>query len=79
MAIFGAPPIGCLPAQRTLSGGVLRVCAEDHNAAAQIYNGKLSSKIDSLGSSLTQSNTIVYIDIYNPLLDIIQNPQDYGN
>lgn len=48
------------------------------NDASVVYNTKLSAEIDSLKQSLTNSK-IAYIDIYNPLLDIIQNGQKYGN
>ncbi|KAK6115731.1 hypothetical protein DH2020_008000 [Rehmannia glutinosa] len=75
--VFGIPPIGCLPSQRTLAGGSIRVCAEQYNQAAQIVNSKLSAAIDSLTQSLPRSR-VVYIDIYNPLLELIQHPQNYG-
>lgn len=78
MGIFGAPPLGCLPSQRTLAGGVLRVCADKYNQAAQLYNTKLSSKLHSFGNSLPKSK-LVYLDIYNPLFHIIQNPQNYAS
>ncbi|XP_074378011.1 GDSL esterase/lipase EXL3-like [Apium graveolens] len=45
VAVFGAPPIGCVPSQRTLAGGI--------------------------------KQRLFYIDIYNPLLDLIKNPQNY--
>uniref|UniRef100_A0A251UML7 Putative SGNH hydrolase-type esterase domain-containing protein n=1 Tax=Helianthus annuus TaxID=4232 RepID=A0A251UML7_HELAN len=77
IAVFGAPPIGCLPSQRTLAGGGLRACAEEYNEAAQIYNSKLQPETEYLNSTLAQSR-IVYIDIYNPLLAIIENPLQYG-
>lgn len=77
IAIFGVPPIGCLPFQRTLAGGTLRACADNYNQAAQIYNSKLSAQLDSLGKNLPHSK-VVYIDIYNPLINIIQNPRNYG-
>ncbi|KAI7727112.1 hypothetical protein M8C21_018993, partial [Ambrosia artemisiifolia] len=77
IAVFGAPPIGCLPSQRTLGGGVLRVCVEEYNQATQIYNNKLQPEIKYLNSTLAQSR-VVYIDIYNPLLAIIENPLQYG-
>lgn len=77
MAVFGAPPIGCLPFLRTLGGGFLRSCVDNYNQAAKLYNTKLSSKLHSLSKTLPQSK-VVYIDIYNPLFDIIQNPQNYG-
>lgn len=77
IGVFGVPPLGCVPSQRTLGGGGLRLCAEDYNQASQLYNSKLSAQLHSLASSLPQSK-LVYIDIYNPLFDIIQNPQNYG-
>nr|XP_043632931.1 GDSL esterase/lipase EXL3-like [Erigeron canadensis] len=77
IGVFNAPPIGCLPAQRTLAGGGLRVCSEQYNQAAQIYNNKLQPEIEYLNKTLAQSR-IVYIDIYNPLFAIIQNPLLYG-
>lgn len=76
--MFGVPPIGCLPISRTIAGGVLRDCAKTFNEAAQIYNTILSSKLATLGQSLPQSK-VIYGDFYNPVLDILQNPRNYGN
>ncbi|XP_052200702.1 GDSL esterase/lipase EXL3-like isoform X1 [Diospyros lotus] len=79
IGVFGIPPIGCLPSQRTLAGGGLRVCAENYNQAAQLFNAKLSEALHSLTSTLNDRNArLVYIDIYNPLIDIIQHPKKYG-
>lgn len=75
--MFSAPPIGCVPSQRTLAGGAIRGCAEDYNAAARMFNSKLSSEIDSLNSRLSGSK-MVYIDVYNPLLDLVMHPMNYG-
>ncbi|KAL4583173.1 hypothetical protein LXL04_007739 [Taraxacum kok-saghyz] len=77
IAVFGAPPLGCLPSQRTLRGGEFRACAKEHNEAAQLYNKKLQQGIEHLNRYHAGSK-IVYIDIYKPLLDIIQNPPQYG-
>uniref|UniRef100_A0A6N2LDE6 GDSL esterase/lipase EXL3 n=1 Tax=Salix viminalis TaxID=40686 RepID=A0A6N2LDE6_SALVM len=77
IGVFSAPPVGCVPSQRTLAGGAERECAENLNEAAKIFNSKLSKKLDSLASSLP-SGRFVYLDIYNPLLDLIQNPRKYG-
>lgn len=41
------------------------------------FNSKLYASHDSLRRELTDSR-IVYIDIYRPLLDLIQNPEKYG-
>jgi len=79
IAVFGHPPIGCLPSQRTLAGGELRQCAENYNQAAQLYNSKLSSALSSLNSSLHDAKArVLYVDAYTPLLDLIQNHDKYG-
>ncbi|KAK4481397.1 hypothetical protein RD792_012287 [Penstemon davidsonii] len=77
IAVLSTPPIGCVPSQRTLGGGILRMCAENYNQAAELVNAKLSREIDSLNQRLPQSR-ILYTDVYNPLLHIIQHPQNYG-
>lgn len=38
---------------------------------------KLKSEIDSIKQSYPQIKP-VYINIYDPLMDLIQKPQDYG-
>nr|XP_016440039.1 PREDICTED: GDSL esterase/lipase EXL3-like [Nicotiana tabacum] len=75
--VFGIPPIGCLPSQRQKNGGLARVCVEEYNQAAQMANTKLAAKIDSLSEILPQSE-LVYINVYDPLLDLIVNPDKYG-
>ncbi|KAF3446808.1 hypothetical protein FNV43_RR11988 [Rhamnella rubrinervis] len=77
IGVFSAPPIGCVPSQRTLGGGMLRECAKDYNGAARLFNSKLSATMDSLTTQLPNSK-LVYIDVYNPLLDLIINHQNYG-
>lgn len=77
IGVFSTPPIGCLPSQRTLGGGLYRQCAEEYNFAAKLYNSKLSSKLNSLTNQLPNGK-IVYIDVYTPLLDLIVNPKNYG-
>ncbi|KAH1095752.1 hypothetical protein AAZX31_14G205300 [Glycine max] len=77
VAVLGAPPIGCVPSQRTLAGGLTRKCSEKYNYAARLFNSKLSKELDSLGHNLSDTR-IVYIDVYTPLLDIIENYQKYG-
>ncbi|KAM7514680.1 hypothetical protein LguiA_004263 [Lonicera macranthoides] len=78
MGILGAPPIGCLPFQRTMAGGPFRRCSEDQNQAAKLYNSKLSSQLDSLNANLPQAR-VVYTDIYNPLNHLIKNPTKYAS
>ncbi|XVE69696.1 hypothetical protein DITRI_Ditri10aG0011700 [Diplodiscus trichospermus] len=78
IGVLSAPPIGCVPSQRTLAGGIERECADDYNVAATLFNKKLHAALDSLQTSLPDGR-FVYVDVYNPLLDIIENPSKYGN
>ncbi|GMI96874.1 hypothetical protein like AT1G75900 [Hibiscus trionum] len=77
IGVFSTPPIGCVPSQRTLAGGIERECAEDYNVAATLFNNKLISVLDSFRTSMPDGR-FVYIDVYNPLLDLIENPQKSG-
>ncbi|XP_039044341.1 GDSL esterase/lipase EXL3-like [Hibiscus syriacus] len=77
IVVISTPPIGCVPSQRTLGGGIERECAEDYNVAAKLFNKKLISVLNSFRTSM-RDGRYVYIDVYNPLLDIIQNPKIYG-
>lgn len=77
IAVLGAPPIGCVPSQRTLAGGIVRGCADKYNVAARLFNSKLSKEIDSLSRTMPNSR-LVYVNVYDSLLDIILNYQKYG-
>ncbi|MCL7023470.1 hypothetical protein MKW94_014674 [Papaver nudicaule] len=75
--VFSAPPIGCIPSQRTLGGGAERNCAESYNQAAEMFNSKLSASLDHLNANKLEHGRAVYIDIYNPLQDVINHPRHY--
>ncbi|XP_038990563.1 GDSL esterase/lipase At2g24560-like [Hibiscus syriacus] len=77
IGVFSTPPIGCVPSQRTLGGGFQRGCAEDYNVAATPFNKKLLSVLNSVRASMPDGR-FVYIDVYNPLFDLIQNPHKSG-
>ncbi|MCL7031105.1 hypothetical protein MKW94_012243, partial [Papaver nudicaule] len=77
IGVFGVPPIGCLPSQRTLAGGHERNCVARYNQAAQIFNSKLSSSLAKLTSTFKHGHA-AFADIYNPILEIIDNPHNYG-
>ncbi|PIA27856.1 hypothetical protein AQUCO_07500042v1 [Aquilegia coerulea] len=77
IGVFSAPPIGCVPSQRTLQGGILRECTEEENQAEILFNSKLASALHQLNTKF-QNGRAIYIDVYNPLLDIINNPHSYG-
>lgn len=78
IGVFSVPPIGCVPFQRTMAGGIRRKCVKHYNDAVVLFNNKLKKEIDSFKQNFPNSR-IVYLDVYNPLLDIIINNQEYGN
>ncbi|CAJ2675780.1 unnamed protein product [Trifolium pratense] len=77
IGVFNTPPIGCLPFQRTAAGGIERKIVVQYNEAVELYNTKLSKGLTSVNQNYPDSK-IVYIDVYNPLLDIIVNSNKYG-
>lgn len=78
IAVVGLPPVGCLPSQRTLAGGITRECVEFYNQIAKLLNYKLSNKIELLSAKLSDPK-IIYVDIYTILDNLLQRPFDYGN
>ncbi|XP_062200965.1 GDSL esterase/lipase EXL3-like [Phragmites australis] len=77
--IAGAPPIGCVPSQRTNAGGLERECVALYNQAAVVFNAALEKEIKRLnGSAELPGSVLKYIDLYTPLLDMIQRPDTYG-
>ncbi|KAL9172837.1 hypothetical protein ABFS82_03G072900 [Erythranthe guttata] len=77
IAVFGLPPLGCLPLERTLRGGLGRNCFEEYNENARFFNNRLSDEVASHKSQFPDA-TITFADIYPAFLDIIQTPQKYG-
>ncbi|XVE69694.1 hypothetical protein DITRI_Ditri10aG0011700 [Diplodiscus trichospermus] len=59
IGVLSAPPIGCVPSQRTLAGGIERECADDYNVAATLFNKKLHAALDSLQTSLPDGRFVL--------------------
>ncbi|XP_057523995.1 GDSL esterase/lipase At2g40250 [Amaranthus tricolor] len=81
--VAGFPPLGCLPIQVSV-GSIIpnphwlqRVCVDQQNSDAEIYNAKLQSLLNLLQSQNPHAR-FAYADIYTPLLDMINHPQSYG-
>ncbi|KAH0850388.1 hypothetical protein HID58_095545, partial [Brassica napus] len=73
-AIMGTLPLGCLPGASNAIGGI---CLEPANAVARLFNQKLANEVNNLNSVLPGSRSI-YIDMYNPLLELVINPLRSG-
>ena len=79
IAVFNVAPLGSVPFARTIGGGVRRECAENINKAVQFFNEKLSSLIATLNRQLNDSNSkVILVDVYQPVLELVQNPNKYG-
>ncbi|XP_022138897.1 GDSL esterase/lipase At2g30310-like [Momordica charantia] len=79
MVVAGLPPIGCLPIQETIAfeNPLDRKCLDGQNLDSQAYNQKLSKLLGNLQPQLAGS-TILYADIYTPLINMINSPRNYG-
>ena len=77
IAILGLPPIGCVPSQRTLAGGLARDCDPARNRAARVFNSRLQAAVARLQGELW-CQRIGYVDIYDVLRDMIADPCKYG-
>ncbi|GLJ37441.1 hypothetical protein SUGI_0760740 [Cryptomeria japonica] len=78
IAVFGLPPIGCLPVQKTiLKENKVKGCIKHCNKIAVSYNRKLNKTIEELGVRLPGIK-LVYVDIYAIVLDLVNYPAKYG-
>ena len=72
------PPLGCLPAARTLFGSTRQSgCVAHLNTDAQGFNQKLNSTAIQLQKRLPGLKLAVF-DIFKPLYDAVKSPSDYG-
>nr|KJB63490.1 hypothetical protein B456_010G002200 [Gossypium raimondii] len=76
-AFLSLIPLGYLPLSRTFGGGFQRNSVDWLTQAAVKFNSKLEHELNHLNSNLPGTR-ILYIDIYNPLVDLIQNHKKYG-
>ncbi|CAA7037964.1 unnamed protein product [Microthlaspi erraticum] len=77
--VGGLPPIGCLPIEMTIKpqSGHTRACVEQENKDSVLYNQKLEKHMRQIEASL-QGSKFLYANVYDPLMDMIQNPIKYG-
>lgn len=71
------PPLGCLPAARTLFGFHESGCVSRINTDAQAFNKKINSAATQLQKQLPGLKIAIF-DIFKPLYDLIQNPSNNG-
>lgn len=77
IGVTSLPPLGCLPAARTLFGYHDKGCVSRINTDAQQFN----KKITSAASQMQKQNSglkIVVFDVFQPLYDLVANPSRNG-
>lgn len=75
--VMSTLPLGCLPGVKAVSRGSFIHCVDSMNEEAKLFNSQLSSELFSIKSTLVDFQ-LDFIDIYSPILDLIQNPQKSG-
>ncbi|CAM0144553.1 unnamed protein product [Urochloa decumbens] len=78
IGFVGMPPVGCVPSQRTLGGGLRRECEPRRNEAAQLYNGRIQDMIGGLNADPGFPTLVVFLDIYRVLDDLMEHGDSYG-
>ncbi|CAA2933420.1 GDSL esterase lipase APG [Olea europaea subsp. europaea] len=77
IGVTSLPPLGCLPAARTLFGFHESGCVSRINTDAQAFNKKINSAATQLQKQLPGLKIAIF-DIFKPLYDLIQNPSNNG-
>jgi phospholipase/lecithinase/hemolysin len=77
IGVTSLAPLGCLPAAITLFGKGKSNCVHRLNSDAVGFNFKLKAAAEALKKSRPDLKLVVF-DIYNPLLDLVENPTKYG-
>ncbi|GMN43636.1 hypothetical protein TIFTF001_012851 [Ficus carica] len=81
IAVAGLPPMGCLPIVITFNsanGLKQRDCLDSYSSVARIYNKILQNELQLMHHSLASFGAkISYVDIYEPLMQMIQGPKKF--
>lgn len=78
IGVLGFPPIGCIPGQITLFGGIgEQGCIEEMNAVALAHNKNLKVAIAQAQVAMPGVQ-LLYLDGYSFLYDVYHNPSKYG-
>ncbi|KAJ1420246.1 SGNH hydrolase superfamily [Sesbania bispinosa] len=77
IGVTSLPPLGCLPAARTLFGFNENGCVSRLNTDAQGFNKKVNSAAANLQKQLPGLKIVIF-DIYKPLYDLVQSPSKFG-
>ncbi|KAI5602704.1 hypothetical protein POPTR_001G191400v4 [Populus trichocarpa] len=77
LGVTSLPPLGCLPAARTIFGYHENGCVSRINTDAQQFNKKINSAATSLQKQLPGLKIVIF-DIFQPLYDLVKSPSENG-
>ncbi|XP_011008871.1 PREDICTED: GDSL esterase/lipase APG [Populus euphratica] len=77
LGVTSLPPLGCLPAARTIFGYHENGCISRINTDAQQFNKKINSAATSLQKQLPGLKIVIF-DIFQPLYDLVKSPSKNG-
>lgn len=77
VGVTSLPPMGCLPASVTLFGGGNGGCVERLNNDSLTFNAKLQAASEAVKKQHPDLKLVVF-DIYNPLLNLVSDPNSAG-
>ncbi|KAL3631962.1 hypothetical protein CASFOL_024946 [Castilleja foliolosa] len=77
IGVTSLPPLGCLPAARTLFGWHESGCVSTINTDAQQFNKKINSATTELQKQLSGLKIVVF-DVFKPLYDVVSDPKKNG-
>ncbi|PHT47318.1 GDSL esterase/lipase [Capsicum baccatum] len=77
IGVTSLPPLGCLPAARTLFGFHESGCVSRINTDAQQFNKKINSATAQLQKQYPDLKIAIF-DIFQPLYDLVKSPSSHG-
>ncbi|XP_027340231.1 GDSL esterase/lipase APG-like [Abrus precatorius] len=77
VGVTSLPPLGCLPAAKTLFGLLENGCVSRINNDSQGFNKQINSTAASLQKQLPGLKIVVF-DIFKPLYELVQSPSKFG-
>ncbi|XP_071711244.1 GDSL esterase/lipase APG-like [Rutidosis leptorrhynchoides] len=77
IGVTSLPPLGCLPAVRTIFGYHEKGCVSNINTDAQAFNKKVNAAANHLGKQLPGLKIVIF-DIFQPLYDLVKDPASQG-
>ncbi|KAL3375565.1 hypothetical protein AABB24_006832 [Solanum stoloniferum] len=77
IGVTSLPPLGCLPAAKTMFGFHKSGCISKINRDAKQFNKKMNSTAIQLRKQLPGLKIAIF-DVFQPMYDLVNSPSDHG-